>query len=224
VLFTMELRGSLNVFLMPPKFSFANFTRQEGEHSSIIEYLLTSLPSLPRVQKVHVETHDQVRGANGCGSDHNLLWLDYSLDFDIPSWHAPPPRLTFDCIAFQKAEIKKDYQEELTPLLNEWNSKVKDTLESPLFKALPLPIRSTIFDGFYHQWTFLFYQAKCKSVPIRSISLFSRIYVDEEHEALTARRVEAHTELKQYLDLRSATAAHGQYSNDLASDSIWLDL
>jgi hypothetical protein len=58
-----------------------------------------------------------LNGANGCGSDHNLLWLDYSLDFDIPSWHAPPPKLMFDRIAFQKAEIKKDYQEELTPLL-----------------------------------------------------------------------------------------------------------
>jgi hypothetical protein len=89
---------------------------------------------------------------------------------------------------------------------------------------LPLPVRSTIFDGFYHQWTFLFYQAKCKSVPIRSISPFSRLHVDEEHKALTARRVEAHTKLKQYLDLRSATFAHGQGYNDLASDPIWLDL
>jgi hypothetical protein len=131
----------------------------------------------------------------------------------------------FDRIAFQKADIKKDYQEELTPLLNEWNAlKAKDTLESPLFKALPLPVRSTIFVGFYHQWTFLFYQAKCKTVPIRSISPFSRVYVDEEHEALTTRRVEATTKLKQYLDLRSTTSAQGQCSNDLASDPIWLDL
>jgi hypothetical protein len=216
--------GQFKCILNASKFSFANFTRQEGEHSSIIDYLLTSLPSLPRVQKFHVETRDQVRGANGCGSDYNILWLDYSLDFDIPSWHAPPPKLMFDRIAFQKTEIKKDYQEDLTPLLNEWNAKVKDTLESPLFKTLPLPVRSTIFDCFYHQWTFLFYQAKCKTVPIRSISPFSRIYVDEEHEALTARRVEAHTKLKQYLDLRSTTSAQGQGSNDLASDPIWLNL
>jgi hypothetical protein len=32
--------------------SFANFTCQsEGEHSSIIDYLLTSLPSLPRYKR-----------------------------------------------------------------------------------------------------------------------------------------------------------------------------
>jgi hypothetical protein len=137
----MELWGNLYVFLMPLNFPLQTSFAQEREHSSIIDYLLTSLPSFPRVQKVHVETHEQVRGANGCGSDHNLLWLDYSLDFDIPSWHAPPPKLMFDRIAFQKAETKKDYQEELTPLLNEWNAKVKNTLESSLFKALPLPVR-----------------------------------------------------------------------------------
>jgi hypothetical protein len=108
--------------------------------------------------------------------------------------------------------------------LSSLSELVKNTLESPLFKTLPLPVRSRIFDGFYHQWTFLFYQAKCKSVPIRSISPFSRLHVNEEHEALTAKRVEAHTKLKQYLDLRSATLAHGQGSNDLASDPIWLDL
>jgi hypothetical protein len=130
----------------------------------------------------------------------------------------------FDRIAFKKTEIKKDYQEELTSLLNEWNAKVKDTMESPLFKALPLPVRCTIFDGFYYQWTFVFYQAKCKFVPICSISPFSRIYVDEEHEAQTARRVEAHTKLKQYLDLHSTTSAQGQCSNGLASDPTWLVL
>jgi hypothetical protein len=41
---------------------------------------------------------------------------------------------------------------------------------------------------------------------------------------LTARRVKAHTKLKQYLDLRSTTSAQGQCSNDLACDPIWLDL
>jgi hypothetical protein len=39
-------------------------------------------------------------------------------------------------------------------------------------------------DGFYQQWTFLFYQAKCHSVPIKRIPPYSCIYINEEHEAV----------------------------------------
>jgi hypothetical protein len=78
-------------------------------------------------------------------------------------------------------------------------------------------------DGFYQKWTFLFYQAKCHSVPIKSISSYSRIYINEEHEALVAKRVEAHNKLKQYVDLCSG--GRGLLSGiNLESDPIWREL
>jgi hypothetical protein len=167
--------GEFSSILNASKFSFASPTRVEGPNSSIIDYLLAANSTLPRSRNVQVESDDQVRGAIGCGSDHNLLWLDYSLHFDLPSRHAPPPRLVFDRIAFQKEEVQTEYQDQLSPLLEDWNLKVRPILESPLFLLLPPALRSAIMDGFYQQWTFLFYQAKCHSVPIKSISPCSRI-------------------------------------------------
>jgi hypothetical protein len=108
-------------------------------------------------------------------------------------------------------------------LLEDWNLKVRFILESSFFLLLSSALRSAIMDGFYQPWTFLFYQAKCHSVPIKSISPYSRIYINEEHEALVAKRVEAHTKLKQYVDLRSG--GRGLLSGiNLESDPIWLEL
>jgi hypothetical protein len=104
---TGEFSSILNAF----KFSFASPTHAEGPNSSIINYLLAARSTLPQIRNVQVEADDQVRGANGCGSDHNLLWLDYSQHFDLPSWHAPLPRLVFDHIAFQKKEVQEEYQD-----------------------------------------------------------------------------------------------------------------
>jgi hypothetical protein len=97
--------GEFSSILNASKFSFASPTRVEGPNSSIIDNLLAARSTLPSIKNVQVEADDQVRGANGCGSDHNLLWLDYSMHFDLPSWHAPPPRLVSDRIAFQKEEF-----------------------------------------------------------------------------------------------------------------------
>jgi hypothetical protein len=182
------------------------------------------LPPVPRFLGLETfKSSPTIKGANGCGSNHNLLWLDHSLHFDLPSWHAPPPRLVFDRIAFQKKEVQKEYQDQLSPLLENWNLKVRPILESPLFLLLPPALRSAIMDGFYQKWTFLFYQAKCHSVPIKSISPYSCIYINEEHKALVAKRVEGHTKLKQYVDLCSG--GRGLLSGiNLESDPIWREL
>jgi hypothetical protein len=176
--------GEFSWILNASKFSFASPTRVEGPKSSIIDYLLAASSTLPQIRNVQVESDNQVRGANGCGSDHNLLWLDYSLHFDLPSWHAPPPRLVLDRIAFQKEEVQNEYQDQLSPLLEDWNLKVRSILDSPLFLLLPPALWSAAMDGFYQQWTFLFYQAECHSVSIKCISPYSRVYINEEHEAL----------------------------------------
>jgi hypothetical protein len=104
-----DAMGEFSSILNASKFSFASPNRVEGPNYSIINCLLAASSTLPRIRNVQVESDDQVRGANGCSSDHNLLWLDYSLHFDLPSWHAPPPRLVFDRIAFQKEEVQKEY-------------------------------------------------------------------------------------------------------------------
>ena len=58
--------------------------RARGQ-TSIVDYIITSRESLHRVHHVHVENGLQARGANGIGSDHNLLYVDWKLCADLPN-------------------------------------------------------------------------------------------------------------------------------------------
>lgn len=49
--------------------------RARGQ-TSIVDFIITSRESLHRVHHVHVANDTQARGANGIGSDHNLLFVD----------------------------------------------------------------------------------------------------------------------------------------------------
>lgn len=59
-------------------------TRQEGSKSSILDYIICSVPSLSRVNSFHIESESQKDGANACGSDYHLLLLEWKQDV-VPS-------------------------------------------------------------------------------------------------------------------------------------------
>jgi hypothetical protein len=68
-------------------------TRFENGHASVIDYLI-SKPLCKRIQEVHVECESQIKGANGCGSNRNLLWVPWELKMPSSAIIAPVYRLS----------------------------------------------------------------------------------------------------------------------------------
>jgi hypothetical protein len=68
-------------------------TRVKNGQQSIIDYIVVPLASQQRIQKVHVGTQLQALGANGSGSDHNLLYIDWLITrkSSSSSTHTRPP-------------------------------------------------------------------------------------------------------------------------------------
>lgn len=99
-------------------------TRVEGGHKSIIDYLECQSFSRSRVSKSHVETREQEKGANGCGSDHNLLWVDWKLWSGI-SEDAVSSRVPRYCVCWKKDALSDPvtaarYTSLSTPSLSSW--------------------------------------------------------------------------------------------------------
>jgi hypothetical protein len=84
-------------------------TRFENGHASVVDYIITK-PSCRRAKMVHVECTSQDLGANGLGSDHNLLWVDWeqiiaTAGASSPRASTQPYRLTWDKNAFSDPEL-----------------------------------------------------------------------------------------------------------------------
>jgi hypothetical protein len=67
-------------------------TRFENGHASILDYIITK-PSCRRAKMVHVECIAEDQGANGLGSDHNLLSIDWE-QIISPAGASSPRALT----------------------------------------------------------------------------------------------------------------------------------
>jgi hypothetical protein len=69
--------------------------RFDNGHASLIDYLIFK-PLCKRIQEVHVECESQIKGANGCGNDDNLLWICWELKMPVFAIVAPVYRLSWN--------------------------------------------------------------------------------------------------------------------------------
>jgi hypothetical protein len=170
-------------------------TRSEGGSSSIIDYIVSSSSSQVRVLNTHVETMSQAKGANGCGSDHNLLWVDWQLHCGDGSLapKSPDYRLCFDKAALFETDVANAYHGILTASLNEW----KAAWDSFCVAQVELPALSPsdqqiLIDGAYASWNFLIHDALCSSVPVKSVGRHSKDWWDPALQELICKRTAAH--------------------------------
>jgi hypothetical protein len=180
-------------------------TRVEGHHKSIIDFLVCAPSGQSRVTKVHVETKNQLHGANGCGSDHNLMLLDWK-PWNIdnastnPKRQTPPYRLCWDKDALGDPAVAALYSSILTPGPSTWHNALSDLLQSsPDFLASLNPgARQVLTDGMYASWSFRVRDALCYAVPVKAVGRRSKEWSDPDLQKLLDKRRAAHASLTAY--------------------------
>jgi hypothetical protein len=199
-------------------------TRVEGGHRSVIDYIICPALSRSRVSKVHVETHEQKKRANGCGSDHNLLWVDWKLwnvSDDVTEIQSHCYRLCWKKDALSDPAIAARYNYFLTPALSSWQTAFASLISKQDFLlTLSIRERQILIDGAYASWNFIVHDALCRSVPVKSVGQRSRDWWDPDLQVLIDRRTAAHASLTNYCrNLPSAN--EGEL---LSSDPVWQEL
>jgi hypothetical protein len=201
-------------------------TRVEGHHKSIIDFLVCAPSGQSRVTNVHVETKNQLHGANGCGSDHNLVLLDWKLwnsdnASTNPKRQTPSYRLCWDKDALGDPAVAALCSSILTPGLSTWHNALSDLLQSsPDFLAsLNLGARQVLTDGMYASWSFLVHDALCHAVPVKAVGRRSKEWWDPDLQKLLDKRRAAHASLTAYCNTM-------QYNTlePFSADSPWQEL
>lgn len=102
---------------------------------------------------MHVESQSQRLGANACGSDHNLLYVDWLISSDplrlSPSNRQPLTRLCFFKDALHAPATREKFQETLAPVLDTYSSawvSANNAASSSLFSDAE---KQVLVDGAY---------------------------------------------------------------------------
>jgi hypothetical protein len=198
-------------------------TRFENGHASVLDYIITN-PSCRRAKMVHVECIAQDQGANGLGSDHNLLWVDWKQKISPAGASSPraltqPYRLCWDKNAFSDPGVVKRYQSLITPALCDWSATVSSFMSAPFLQSLPESECQILLNGLYASWFFIVHTALCCSIPIKSVGPHSKSWWDPGLQVLLDQRSAAYSALVAYTkDFNQASLS------PLPADPIWQDL
>jgi hypothetical protein len=101
--------GAYRCLLNPTYGHHGSPTFRARGQTSIVDFIITSHESMHRVHNVHVENGTQARGAIGIGSDHNLLYVDWKLQIDMPEC-SNTVRQTWNITELEDPANQKAYQ------------------------------------------------------------------------------------------------------------------
>jgi hypothetical protein len=173
-------------------------TRQKGSKSSILDYIICSVPSLSRVNLFHIESQSQKDGANACGSDHHLLLLKWKQNVVPSSKINQAPRFAWDTTVLLNEVCKKEYQAALADRFTSYNALVDPVLSSPHLITLPYALRQSLQDTisaiFNHQITLTI----AKVVSARKVSANSKPFWNESLRDLQNLRTAAHSKMRNF--------------------------
>jgi hypothetical protein len=192
-------------------------TREESGKTSIIDYIITSLESITRVQNVHVECQDQTEGANAPGNDHNLLFVDWKLSIDRADQEAIAPRAVSGLDRLQTPEVKEAYQKALAGELELWSNSTSKFMELPADSGLSEPQLHQGLVVIYGLLLRHIFRAMSVNIPTKTVGPTSRSWWDLEVQDLVNFRSKAPAAVKKYVERYSG----GNIVSDCTYQTVW---
>lgn len=172
--------------------------RARGQ-TSIVDYMITSRESLHHVQSVHVENNLQKRGANGIGSDHNLLYVDWKRHVDMPEY-ATVSRTMWKLEELENPAHQTLYQAALRAQFDKSHHtcvSAHQILEGDAGEhggTRSLMDRQAALDIYYHTFLECIQRSLADSIAVKTVSPHSRMFWDAELSDLTRLRNQAYQE------------------------------
>jgi hypothetical protein len=188
--------GAYRCLLNPTYGHHGSSTFRARKQTSIVDFIITSNESMHRVHTVYVENGTQARGANGIGSDHNLLYVGWKLQVDMPKC-SNTVRQTWNITELEDPANQKAFQATLLSNLAASHADCPHVLET-LNSAHP-DINTTArqqaaLDIYYHTFVESTQKSLASTVSVKMVGPNNRPYWDLELRELVKLRGVAYAE------------------------------